>query len=326
MIRVSILALLLVLSSVAVAQPAPLTDDERAIVDAIPDGRGGTVDRSYLVTNEWGHRVFFPHLEGLGGALVGVGSDQSYTLAAASGAELVFMVDYDPIVPRGHRIYNALVPTSPTPDALLARFAPENADASARVIEEQLGDAPDRDAVVRLYRRHRDRLQRYLRNLRGYRHGRTWLNDDAWYAWVRALHAGGRVVARTGDLTAPGTLRGIGDAARALGVPVRTVYFSNAEMFFANGPALVENVQSLPTDERTVLLRTAHDPPLEPAPFCRWHYVVQPFPDYLARLATGRYLYANSMVEDLVRARRRRPRETEGLSVLDARIPMRDER
>ena len=308
----------------AAAQLTPLTEGERQITAALPEDEGATVERPYVVSNEWRHSLWFDSLEGLGGALVGVGADQNYTLAAASGATMLFMVDYDSTIPRVHRMYEALVTRSETPDALLAHFAPRAEEASAALIEEHLAGQPDAARVARLYRRFRHRLQRYLGNMRRYRHGRTWLNEDAWYAHVRGLFLAHRVVARTGDVTRPTTLRAIGDAARELGQEVRVVYLSNAEMFFPNGPELVANMQNLPTGERTILLRTVHNPRLPDAPLGRWHYVVQPFADYLRRLATGNYYYANSMSVDLVRAGRRRVSTVEGLSRLDDAIPLRE--
>jgi len=309
----------LALAGVAQAQPAPLSPEQRRIASAVPDGRSGSPDRSYVVSNEWAHRLFFEHLDGVGGAMVAVGADQAYTMAAAAGSELIWAVDYDPVIARTHRMYTALVPESATPEALIERFDEDAQDASVRLIEARWGD--DARPVVRTYRRYRRRLRVYLRNLRRYAHGSTWMNEPRWYAHVRALHAGGRVVARTADVAGPGTFEGIGEAARGLGVTVRVVYLSNLEMFVANRPQLVANMRALPTDARSLLLRTAYHPRLRSAPHDHWHYIVQPYPDYLARLATGRYLCANTITEDLIRTNR----GGDGASVIDDSVPMRED-
>ena len=50
---------------------------------------------------------------------------------------------------------------------------------------------------------------------------------------------------------------GIADAARRMGVPVRIIYFSNAEEYFkAYTPAFRNNVTALPADEKSLVLRT----------------------------------------------------------------------
>lgn len=299
------------------AQPAPLDAAARRIASDVPDGRSGRSERSYVVSNEWAHRLFFPHIEGLGGAMVTVGADQGYTMAAIARAELLYAVDYDPVIAATHRMYGVLVADAESPSALLERFRPEAEPAVVARLEEVLG--AEAAPAVRVYRRYRGRLQTYLRNVRDYRAGRTWLGDAALYAHVRALHAGGRVVARTADVTAPPTFEAIGAATARLGIPVRVVYLSNLEMFVPNRPELVRNMHGLRTDARAVLLRTAYSPRLRSAPHDHWHYVAQPFSDYLARLDSGHYRFANTIVEDLIRT----GRGGAGFSLLDASVPMR---
>ncbi len=299
---------------------APFTEEQRRVANAVPDGRSGSPERAYVVSNEWAHRLFFPHIEGLGGALVAVGADQAYTIAAVARSEMIWAVDYDPTIAATHRMYSVIIPDAETPEALLERFEPEARASVIARIEAQLG--AEARPVVRVYTRYRARLRVYLRNVRRYRHGATWLNDATLYARVRALHAGGRVIARTADVGGTTTLIAVGDASRALGIPVRVLYLSNLEMFVANRPPLIANMRGLNTDERSVVLRTAYSPRLTSAPRDHWHYIVQPFPDYLARLATGFYLHANTIVEDLIRLRR----GGEGVSIIDASVPMRDRR
>jgi len=261
--------------------------------------------------------LFFPAIEGLGGALVAVGADQSYTLAAVARSEMIWAVDYDPTIAATHQMYSVLIPDAETPEALLALFEPGARAGVVSRIEERLGASAG--PVVRVYTRYRGRLRVYLGNLYRYRHGANWLNDATHYAHVRSLHAGGRVIARTADVGGTTTLIAVGDASRELGVPVRVLYLSNLEMFVPNRSPLVANMRGLNTDARSVLLRTAYSPRLTSAPRDHWHYIVEPFPDYLARLATGFYLHANTIVEDLIRSRRGGP----GFSVIDASVPMR---
>lgn len=311
---------LLLAPSLCLAQPAALSSAARRTADAVPNGRAGTPDRSYVVTNEWGHYLFFPHIESRGGALVGLGSDQLYTLAAAAGSEMIWAVDYDPIIARTHRMYTALFALVDTPEELLALLEEEAEEPTAARLATNLRGRADAEELIEHYRRFRVRLRRYLNNLSHFRLGRTWLNDAGWFAHVRALHRGGRVVARTGDMGGPSTIMAIGNASRELSIPVRVVYLSNAEMFVPNRPQLIANMRNLPTDERSMLLRTLYNPRLSQAPHDHWHYVAQPFTDYLARLGTGHYLYANTIAEDLLRTRRG---GDGGFSVLDGSVPMR---
>jgi hypothetical protein len=283
---------------------APLPDDVRQAIASIPDEGTPTPARHFPVSNEYRHDLLYPHLRGLGGALVGVGSDQNYTMAAAAGSELLLLVDYDPRQPLTHLMYRALVSASPTRQELLGRFAAARASETAALIAEALADDPRRDAVVRYFRERRPWFARYLeRSARRTHHGApvAWVGDDAMYAHIRALHRAGRIVAFNGDVTGDRTLRAVGDVARRIGTIVRVVYFSNAEQFFRYGPGFVANMKNLPTDERTVVVRTVHHRRLVNAGPNDWHYVVQDFPDFLERLDAG-YVHSFQIVADIVAA------------------------
>lgn len=77
----------------------------------------------YVVSNEQRFDLVAPLLHARGGALVGVGTDQNYTMAAMAQSSLVFIVDYDSVVPLVHEMYGVLVPTSAIPRAAVARRA-----------------------------------------------------------------------------------------------------------------------------------------------------------------------------------------------------------
>ncbi|HEY8378164.1 MAG TPA: hypothetical protein VIK91_16830, partial [Nannocystis sp.] len=72
----------------------------------------------YVKSNEVRHDVFFPYVAGKGGAYIGVGSDQNYTVAAAAGSELMFLLDIDQSVVDLHRCYEPLIEASPDPRTL----------------------------------------------------------------------------------------------------------------------------------------------------------------------------------------------------------------
>lgn len=343
-----LLAMLLLLPSTAFAQPGvsrpsslvgddgaaarvpsdpsmPLDVGSRRIANAVPDEGTPDPGEHYPISNEFRHDLWFDAVRDLGGAFVGVGTDQCYTLAAVQNASMLWVVDFDPLVPVIHRLYAVLVPASDTPAALLARFAEENQLGTISLLGEQLADAQDRDAIIRAYRRNRGRMFPYLRRVLRNRPAGTaasWLSDPMLYARVRALIAAGRVVARNGDVTANGAMRAVGRAAHELGVPVRVLYFSNAEQFFSYGPDYRANVDGLPTDERTIVLRTFREPGVPYPDGDRWHYMVHPLADMQARLRESGYRHSRQFVRDLMQRRGRHVGQN-GLSLLDANVPRR---
>lgn len=285
----------------SVALPADMQRD----IATIPDEGTPRPARHFPVSNEYRHDLLYPHLRGLGGAYVGVGSDQNYTMAAAAGSELLLLVDYDPQIPLVHRMYRALVSVSETPDALIAHFAPEGQAESERIIATELADDPRVAEVVQYYRRQRVWFDRYLRRMARARHEGVpvaWIGDPAMYARIRALHRARRIQTFNGDVTAERTLRTVGDVARRAGTTVHVLYFSNAEQFFPYSDSFIRNMENLPTDARSIVVRTVnHRRLVKPGPR-DWHYVVQEMPDFLVRLRTGAYRHSFQLVADILAA------------------------
>lgn len=283
---------------------AALEGAARSIALAVPSESIREPAEHYPTSNEWRHDLFFDGIRDLGGAFVGVGTDQCYTLAAAQDASLVWIVDYDANVAAVHRMYGALVRASPSPAELVARFERAREDETALLIaQDPMGDPAQAPEVVRTYRRNRGRFEGYLRHVaRLARDGRptSWLSDPALYARVRALFLAGRVIARTGDVTGVTTLRAVGAASQQLGVPVRVVYLSNAEQFFRYTEAFDANVRALPTDARTVVLRTFRHRRATYPDGDTWHYMVEGMPDFLERIALG-YRRNTQIVSDAIR-------------------------
>lgn len=331
LLRLSSPALVLTLALAAPAARAqdgtadlvPLAPDQRALLDAVANEETPETERFYFRSNEWRQDLLAPQLVGLRGAYVGVGSDQNYTMAAMARSEVLYLVDFDRRIRTVHAIYGVLVSASPTPEALLDRFEVGQARQTLALLDERLAGTGEHDAALRTYRRYRQDWLVYLQRVRGteWQGERfTWLGDPAKYAYMRALFRAGRVVARTGDVTSTDTLRDVARSAKALGVPVRVVYFSNAEQFFPYTDGFIANMKALPTDQRSVVVRTIRHRRIANAPDGRWHYLVHHFPDFLERLDTGAYRRSFAFVADLLAAGR--PfLGTDGLSTMTLDTP-----
>lgn len=303
----------------------PLPPDALRAATAIPDEDTPEPDEHYTTSNEWRHDLWFPHVRDLGGAFVGVGSDQCYTLAAVQDARMVWLVDFDPLVPAVHRMHSVLVGESASPDAFLARFEEARLDETRALLEARLEGDPMRRRVLRVFDFDRSRWHRYLSRVARLRRDgvpASWLADPELYARVRALFAAGRIVARNGDLTGTSTVAAIGAASRALGLPVRVLYTSNAEEFFPYRASFVANLRALPSDERSVVLRTFRAPGATYPAGDRWHYVVHAWADFADRIDGGGYRHSSQIVADLVGGRRP-PQGAHGLSIIDERTQRR---
>ncbi len=304
---------------------APLPAAAQQIIAAIPNEETPPTRRFYFRSNEWRQDVLAPHLAGRGGILVGVGSDQNYTMAAMAHAQLLLLCDFDHRIPIVHDIYRVLVPQSDSPRALIARFSDAQVRQTAALLEQGLAGNPDRDEAVHEFRTHHHDWHTYLkRDARWHDdagHKFSWLGDPTLYDYVRKLFQGGRIISHVGDVTGTHTLQAIGHAAHQLGLPVRIVYFSNAEQFFHYTPQFIANMKGLPTDDHSIVVRTIRYARIKIAKRGRWHYMVQDFPDFLSRIQTGFYPNSYSLIDDLLAAGPPYLNNKKGISTMTAQTP-----
>lgn len=285
----------------------PITDDQRAIFNAGPEEERIKTDIHYVQTNERRHDVWFPYLQDKRGIYVGVAADQNYTLIGAAKSEWVFLMDLDWRVTELHRAYEVLIEASEDPQTLHSRFHEDNADASVALIEQALAskvDAAQLKQITQSWRGARETVYRHLakvitRTEAGAQ--TTWLSNPEYYAHIRKLYLNDRVRMLVGDLTGPTTLGTIAKAAEGLGVPVTVVYLSNAEEYYDYTAQYRQNIQGLPTNEHSILLRTLYGDKWVHADSL-WNYQVQPLADYKAQLDNPKNLRRSRMLTNVEKA------------------------
>ncbi len=291
------------------AEPAPepepvdplakLSDEDMAIFLAGPTDGGEPLPNHYVKSNERRHDTWFPYIQGLGGAFIGVGPDQCYTVAAAQGAELMFLLDIDHMVVDVHNNYEVLIEASETPAQLHERFNASEQDASLALLEEAYADVDAKTKRLRLqtYKASRETIYRHLKHVIERHQGdekTSWLSNPEYYAHIRTLFQNDRVRVMDGDLTGKDTMISIGVAATKLEVPVRVLYLSNAEEYYRYTPQYVDNVAGLPGDEKSLVLRTIYNKEWEHADSL-WNYQVQPLASYQGYLSDGKARSRNGM-------------------------------
>ena len=286
----SALVVALLFGRLAIAHPEPelraLSPMAHKDIEAPPNEKAYDVRHHFLLSNERRHDLFFSALRGIGGGYLGVGSDQNYTLAAIARAEVLWLVDIDGEVIDWHKIYAALIPQAATPDALLSLLGGRH-DAEVKAALAERWDAAEATRLFPHYERYRGYLANHLRGERKIvRNGApvTWMSDATLYTYVRKLMIERRVVARIGDLHGERTLLGVAAAARAAHITLRTVYLSNVEQWFRYSPQFRRNLEALPRDGKTQVLRTLARGELSFPEQDRWHFSVQPLDDFIARM------------------------------------------
>jgi hypothetical protein len=218
----------------------------------------------FLVGNESRHDVFAAAIADRGGAYLGVGGDQNYTLIALAGSELAFLLDRDPMIAALHRELGRRLVAAADPDAFL----------------RGLTDPPD-PALARSWPALVVHLGRVAARLHDGR-PTTWLSDPVLYTRLRERWRRGAVHVVVGDLAGDLAMPTIAAAAASRGRDFAVVYLSNAEEALAGSDRLPANLRALPRTDDAVLLRTSGRPDV-PAIDGLWSYEVVP----LDRAATG---------------------------------------
>ncbi len=278
---------------------AALSEEDTKIFLAGPTDGGEPLPNHYVKSNERRHDTWFPYVTDLGGAFVGVGPDQCYTVAAAQSAELMFLLDIDHMVVDVHNNYEVLIEASETPAQLHERFNATEQDASIALLEEAYADVDKRTRRLRLqtYRASRETIFRHLNHVIERHEGDTktsWLSNPDYYNHIRTLFQNDRVRIMDGDLTGADTMTSVGVAATKLEVPVRVLYLSNAEEYYKYTKQYVANVAGLPGDAKSLVLRTIYNKEWEHADTL-WNYQVQPLANYQEFLSGGSVRSRNSM-------------------------------
>jgi hypothetical protein len=282
--------------------PAKLTaldDEARAKLWAGESDDPIPVDTHYVQSNETRHDLFFPYVEGIGGAFIGVGSDQSFTMMARARSELAFLIDIDYRVVDLQRMYAVMLPRAETPEALVAMWDKPNEDTSIAMLEEAFAEEEDghRARIIRGYRAGRETVHRHLLRVIGRKVGgepASWLSNPEMYAHVRALYQTGRVRMMPGNLAGETSLRTIAQVCKSLDVPVRVLYMSNAEEYFKYTKTFRENIEAMPMDDKSMVLRTIYSKNWEHADL--WAYQVQPLLDFRERLGDSLNRSRNPML------------------------------
>lgn len=247
----------------------PLTAEQRAQMLASPTDPPaekllGVAEKfegaHYLTGDEATPHVWQPHVQGLGGGYLGVGSDQAYLLMGWQRAELVWLIDYDPMVLDMHRIYQAFFAAAPTTKDFAALWQPGSRDAALQAIAQAHSADPKQvKRLQKLYASVRGRVQQRLRQVQKRAAAAkiaTYLDNEEIYSHIRDLWSGGRVRLMVVNLFGDKGLSGIAQTAQAMGVNLRIVYLSNAEEYWTYSKQYRANLRALPFDEKTLIVRT----------------------------------------------------------------------
>lgn len=216
----------------------------------------------YPSSNERRIDLFRSHLEGIGGAYVGVGTDQNFTFIAWARSPVAYLMDFDSVIVYVNRLHFLFLRESTDYATFKKYWSRANRRETAELIRQRLGNAPDYEQYLQAYEVAMrgfsgvpDRLQE-LEWMTAHFGFRSFHNDDGDYQFIRQMVLDGRIQAVLGDMNGETTFREISKSAERLNIPIRLVYLSNAEEYFRYPQSFRLTIQNLYTDDKGMIIRT----------------------------------------------------------------------
>lgn len=305
----------------AAADPlAPLSDEVRERFVGLPqDPKPEELIRNshYWISNELNQHIWYEHVHDLGGAYLGVGTDQNYMLAGWAKSDLVVVVDFDASIADLHQVYGLFFTEAETVDDFYQRWSPAREAEGLALIDERYAERPDVAKIRKAYKIARQLVWARLRIVRKAYEKRdipTFVTDQAQYDHIRTLWRNGRVFALRGDFTANETMVALGKAMSDSGLSFNVIYLSNVEQYVDYTPEWRRNFMGLPVGEKGVVVRTLGWGAFGFAEGEKYHYNVQEAPKFLEWLATSRVKNLPTMLYYRTKT------DVVGLSLLDGEV------
>jgi hypothetical protein len=299
---------------------APLPEEVRERFASLPsDPKPDELIRNshYWISNELNQHIWHEHVKDLGGAYLGVGTDQNYMLAGWAKSDLVVVVDFDAAIADLHQVYGLFFQEAETYDDFYQRWSPAREAEGLALIDERYAERPDLKQIRKSYKIARQLVWARLRIVRKAYEKRdlpTFVTDQGQYDHIRTLWRNGRVFAVRGDFTANETMVAVGKAMRDSNLAFNVIYLSNVEQYVDYTPEWRRNFTGLPVGEKGVVVRTLGWGAFGFAEGEKYHYNVQEAPKFLEWLATSRVKNLPNMLYYRTKT------DVVGLSLLDGEV------
>lgn len=311
-------------SLLASAYAAPLPDAARQAMSSIaqdPAPPALVRDSHYWVSNENAHNVWYNVIRNLGGAFIGVGTDQVYLLAGWTRAEVIIPMDFDAKIRDLHFAYGAAFRESADIETFRSFWRPEAREKMNEALVRHFG-AQQAALSMDAWRVAQPRVHSRLRKTVNHYTAKgipTFVTDASTYSFIRGLWQDGRVFPVRGDATGSVGMRAIANALERANIKVGAVYLSNVEQYITYDPQTRRNFISLPWADNGLMLRTRPMASLGlTEEDCEYHYNYQSGLNFRAWLENNRTQTSQVMMRSRTRT------STPGLSVLNVEPPVSD--
>lgn len=300
------------------AEDAPASSGSLALFQTLPSDpppEAITRDSHYWISNEQRLDLFHDSAKDKGGVYIGVGSDQNYLLAGWAKSEVLVLMDFDQKIVDLHKVYKVAFLNAPNKEEFVKLWlAPANEQLRG-LIKEAHSEPKTQRAVLQAHRTAQRHVARRFRKVIKQMESAqlpSFLTDDGQYNHIRNLYRSGKVFMVSGNLTVTGTMKAIGNAVEKAGMKVRILYVSNAEQYFRVRPPFRDNIKSLPSDDKSIVIRTNGWTGLALVEDTGYHYNVQSLESFKLFVAHPRTRSFSGMLKQAT------PSDIYGFSTLNA--------
>ncbi len=238
--------------------PSPLLT-KQIPSDPIQKNRGLYAEH-YPSSNERRIDLFWEVLDSLGGAYLGVGTDQNLSFAARAKSEWIFLMDFDPEIVKVNRLHIFLLKNANSYSEFKNYWQRKNRESTIKLIRVKAGaEASDLEIGLQIGEKVGIGVPERLTELE-YMHKRfqldTFSHREEDFQFLRKKALEDKILAVYGDLTGSVTIKEISKKVNALGLTINVFYTSNAEEYFKFPKNYRENIRSFPISDKSILIRT----------------------------------------------------------------------
>ncbi len=237
-----------------------------------------TRNQHYWISNEQRLDLFHDHIKDLGGVYIGVGSDQNYLHAGWAKTEVLVLMDFDQKIVDLHGVYRVAFLHATTKEQFMALWSEDSRKQMRALIKQSHPVGEVQKDLLQAHKAANKVVSRRFRRLSKQMikvNLPSFVTDDATYNYIRGLYQRDKVFMVRGDLTATTAMKAIAAATEQSGLKVRVLYLSNAEQYFNVRPSYRDNIVGLPTDDKSLVIRTNGWRGLAHIESTGYHYNVQ---------------------------------------------------
>ncbi|PJZ69880.1 hypothetical protein CH373_13500 [Leptospira perolatii] len=248
------------------------------------------------VSNEDRLDLLIPHVQNIGKAYIGVGSEQNLTIAAWAKSEFIYLMDFTNIVVLANEITIQFLKKAEKKEEFIRLWGKEGEKDALSLIENSFNDPAKYKKVYKqaspfIRKRHATNLM--LSKKYNYK---MFQSDDEQYAYIRSLALENKIYPVRGNLLGKTTLFGIGTSLKKANLSAGIIYFSNAEEYFAYPQEFKDSIANLPVEEKSLVVRTISvrkdvfpwSPGSEISTDRGFHYAVQKISNFQNWLKNGK--------------------------------------